>query len=403
MEAPKRILIFSLTYFPFVGGAEVAVKEITDRVGVFDVEFDMITLRFGSDALPFERVGKINVYRIGFTKEDISISDTYSFPLFLNKYLFPFIAYFKARALHKDRRYSAVWSIMANYAGFAALFFKLSNGKTPFVLTLQEGDPISYIKRRVMIVYPLFKLIFKKADIVQTISHYLAGFARSMRYRGPIEVIPNGVDVKMFSRKIPKEKIESLRKRLKKKTKEKYVITISRLVKKNAVDDIIKSLEHLPDKVKLLIVGEGPDAEKLWNLANELGVAHRVLFLGHLPHEKLVLYLRISDVFARPSLSEGMGNVFIEAMASGIPVVATPVGGIPDFLADGSTKIGRALPTGLFCNVRDPKSIAEKVTEFLENKELRERTTKNAKALATEKYDWSRVAKDMREKVFGFV
>lgn len=400
----KKILIFSLTYFPFVGGAEVAVREITDRVGVYDVEFDMITLRADKKLPKYERIGRVNVYRIGPAKENPTYEELLRFPWYLTKVLYVPLAFLTARRMDKERHYDALWSLMTNM-GFPAVFFKFFwRGDVPMVLTLQDGDTISHIKDRLRIklVYPFFKMIFKKANLIQAISHYLAGFARSMQYKGPIEVIPNGVDVKLFSRKISSEKLESMKRKLKKKKKEKYVITVSRLVKKNAVDDIIKSLMHLPEYIKLLIIGEGPDAEKLWKLAGELGVVKRILFISrHVPHKELVLYLRASDVFVRPSLSEGMGNVFIEAMAAGIPVVATPVGGIPDFLADGSTNIGKALPTGLFCNVRDPRNLAGKVSELLGNKELRERIILNARALVTEKYDWSKIARDMESKIFN--
>ena len=62
---PKKILIFSIAYHPFIGGAEMAIKEITDRIG--DIDFDLITLRFDKNLSKFERIGNLNVYRIGFT------------------------------------------------------------------------------------------------------------------------------------------------------------------------------------------------------------------------------------------------------------------------------------------------------------------------------------------------
>ena len=127
------------------------------------------------------------------------------------------------------------------------------------------------------------------------------------------------------------------------------------------------------------------------------------------------------DVFVRPSIIEGFGNAFVEAFAAGIPVVATPVGGIPDFLFDpeanpnkesprfstseATMKIQvqsriRELPTGIFCNVRDPQSIAVAVKKYLDNPELTAQIVKNARALVVEKYDWNIIAADMVKKVF---
>ena len=118
----------------------------------------------------------------------------------------------------------------------------------------------------------------------------------------------------------------------------------------------------------------------------------RVSFLGFVPHDVLPMYLSASDIFIRPSRSEGMGNSFIEAMAAGKPVIATRVGGIVDFLRDGET--------GLFCEVGNPKSIAQKVEKLMKDRESRDYIIRTASALVTEKYDWSLIAKRTREEVF---
>ena len=159
-------------------------------------------------------------------------------------------------------------------------------------------------------------------------------------------------------------------------------------MKKNAVGDIVEALKYLPENIKLLILGDGPLKNNYELLVARYGLQNRVSFLGHIGHEELPKYLKISDVFIRPSLSEGLGNVFLEAMAAGVPVIATPVGGIPDFLKDGET--------GLFCNVRDPESIAEKVKIYLENDELREKITANAKEMVEQNYDWNLIAEKMK-------
>ena len=399
----KKILIFSVAYPPFTGGAELAIKEITDRIGngefsarggpAFD--WDMITLRFDGCLPKFEKMGNVNVYRIGFTGNKPAMADLVKFPLALNKYLFPFIAYWKARKLHKKNKYDAIWAMMAAYAGFAALFFKIRHPKLPYLLTLQEGDPIEYIKKKVKFIYPLFARIFTKADFIQPISRYLAGWARDMGFKGEMEIVPNAVAIARFSQDYPEKELTALKDKLGKKTGDKYVITTSRLVLKNAVDDVIKSLRYLPDNVKFLVLGTGPDEETLKNLAREKEVDERVIWLGHIDHKDMPKYLKISDIFIRPSLSEGLGNSFLEAMAAKIPVIATQVGGIPDFLFDPEKNSDKE-PTGLFCNVRDPKSIAEKIKIFLENRELTEKIKVNAKKLVEENYDWDLIANKMK-------
>jgi len=384
----KRILIFSTTYHPFVGGAEVAIKEITDRLGG-DFEFDMITLRFDKKLSEVEKIGNINVYRIGFVSDSPSMSDLVKSPLKLNKYLFPFLAWWKAGDLHSERQYNAVWAMMAAFAGFGAVFFEFTHPKVPYLLTLQEGDPIKQIKKKVRFVYPLFKKIFTKADFVQTISNYLADWAKEMGAK-KIQVVPNGVDLKIFTKK-ENSPI---------KPKEKILITTSRLVKKNAIDDVIKSLKYLDEEVQFFVLGDGPDENKLKDLVKKEGVTEQVKFLGSIDYTEIPNYLHKSDIFIRPSLSEGFGNSFIEAMASEIPVIATQEGGIADFLFDAKRDPDKET-TGWAVDVRSPKQIAEMIKDILNNPEKTKNVVATAKKMVFEKYDWNIIAKDMKTKVFN--
>src|SRR3989344_319165 len=136
----KRILIFSLAYVPYVGGAELAIKEITNRLDPSEYSFDMVTLRFDRKLPAIEKVGNVTVHRIGFTAENVKVSDR-ALPLScrIAKLLFPFTSFFKARSLHREKRFDLVWAMMANQAGFGALFFKYLNPNTPFFLELQDG------------------------------------------------------------------------------------------------------------------------------------------------------------------------------------------------------------------------------------------------------------------------
>ncbi len=398
--AQKRVLIFALAYYPdAVGGAEVALKEITDRISGEEIIFDMVTIRFNSLLPAFERIGNVNIHRIGFTKAGPTISDLGEFPLVINKYLFPFTGFLKARSLHRKNPYDGTWAMMANHAGFAALFFKMWFPNVRFLLTLQEGDPIEYIKRRVRFVAPLFRRIFERANFVQTISNYLANFARSMGYNGDLEVVPNAVNIGHFSKEYSAEELFILKRKLGKKEGDIFLITTSRMVRKNAIDVIIRSLALLDAHVKFLILGIGPDEEMLRTLARSLGVADRVQFLGQILHTEMPKYLKVSDIFIRPSRSEGLGNSFLEAMAAGLPVIATPVGGIPDFLFDPDANPDHE-PTGLFASVDDPASIARQVNRLLNDNALRMRLFTNGRTLVIEKYDWDLVARTMRERVF---
>ncbi len=394
--AAKRILIFSFVYYPrFIGGAEIAIKEITDRMNADDFEFDLIALRLDRSLPEKEKIGNVMVHRIGWTGTQEASSDSLPFYLHLNKYAYPFLAPLKAFSLNRARKYDAIWAMMANYSGFGALFFKLFNMNMPFLLTLQEGDPIEYIKHRVRFISGVFKMIFTRADRIQTISNYLASFAKDMGARSEPTVIPNGVDVAHFTKKYPEAELEALKKHLGKSEGDVFLVTTSRLVVKNAVGDVIEALLHLPENVKFLILGTGYEMERLKKTVNDIGVSGRVKFLGYVPHSEMPKYLKISDIFIRPSVSEGFGNSFIEAMAASLPVIATPVGGIVDFL--------KYKETGLFCEVNNPEDIARKVEVYLHDKNLRDEIIDNALKMVKEKYDWNTVSHDMGKRVFDIL
>lgn len=382
----------------------MAVKEITDRITPDDIQFDMITLRFDGNLPRFEKIGNVNAHRIGFAKKNPSMEDLVKFPMYLTKVFYPFLAFFKAIQLYRKNKYDACWSIMS-YAGFPVVFFKLFYKRNiPFLLTLQEGDDMARVtgRWRIRAVYPFFKMVFTGADFVQAISNYLGKWARDMGFKGELAVIPNGADMARFARPYSEKELNELKDKLGKKSEDKFLITTSRLVKKNAIDDVIRSLKYLPENVKFIVLGAGPDLKTLQNLAKREGVADRVNFAGLTEHKDIPKFLKISDIFIRPSISEGMGNSFIEAMAAGLPVIATQEGGIADFLFDRERNPDKE-PTGWAVDPRDSRGIAEAVKKITDNPEQTARTVANAKKLVFEKYDWDLIAKDMREKAFDKV
>ena len=396
----KRILIFSLAYYPkHVGGAEVAIKEITDRISANEIEFDMVSLRFDSTLPKTEIIGNVTVHRIGFTTKNPTMADIRKLPLHLNKLLFQFLAAWEAHKLHKKNHYDAIWAMMAHSCGVPAAIFKIFYPKVPYLLTLQEGDPPEYIQKKMRPLHPLFKRAFTKADFVQTISTFLAQWAHRMGYSGPLEVVPNAVNIKHFSQQYPQTELDTLKKKLGKKEGDIFIITTSRLVSKNGIADTIESLKFLPENYKFLILGIGPLEDELKLKTKNLKLETRVVFLRQVDHKEMPKYLKISDIFIRPSISEGMGNSFIEAMAAGLPVIATQEGGIADFLFDPDRNPNKK-PTGLAVNPHDPEGIVRQVKRFLEDKKLRDEIVKNAHELAFAKYDWDKIAGDMKEKVF---
>lgn len=379
MIAKKNILIFSVAYYPLVGGAEVAWKEITDRITTF--EFDMVTPRYKRTLPKFEKIGNINVHRIGYGS-------------IIDKLIFPITGAIAGIFLDKKRRYFLSIGIMYNHAGLAASFFKILKPKIPFLLNLQDGDTDEVIAKNTRGIKFITDIIYKKPNFITVIAKFLKERALRNGSTKNITIIPNGVDLDLFDAKIEQNKLATLKTNLQIQPAEKIIITTSRLNYKNAVDDLISSLRFLSADYKLLILGNGEDEDKLKNLTEDNKLTDRVIFLGYKKHSEIVEYLKISDVFCRPSLQEGLGNSFLEAMMAGIPIIATPVGGIPDFLIDNET--------GLFCKIRNPESIAEKIKLLCENSTLRNTIIRNSKQLIKLKYHWPLIANeygDLFEKI----
>jgi glycosyltransferase involved in cell wall biosynthesis len=397
----KKILIFSLTYYPsLVGGAEVAIKEITDRIDPRDYEFHMVTLRFDANLPKVEKVGNVTVHRIGFAKPSPTAEDLRKFPLHYNKYIFQFSAAWEAIKLHRKNHYHGIWAMMAYSCGVPAAIFKTFYPRAFYILTLQEGDPISYIERKVRPLWPLFIRAFTKADVVQAVSNYLGQWARRRGFKGPLEIIYNGANAKDFSEIYSEKELAELKKKVGKREGDICIVTTSRLAYKNAVDDVIKALPLLPSFAHLLVVGGGPEEKSLKNLACSLEVEKRVKFVGQVDRSETPKYRRIADIFARPSRSEGLGISFASAMAAKLPIIGTQEGGIKEFLFDAQRNPDKPT-TGWAVDKDSPEQIAAAVKYIIANPEKVKKITESARRLAYEKYNWDTIAKDMREKIFS--
>jgi len=386
----KKILIFSTAYYPFVGGAEVAVKEITDHLGN-DFDFDLITARMRKDLPSFEKIGEVNVYRVGFGNAT------------LDKLLLPFLGALKVRNLQnklaKTENYFCFWAIMITFGSGAAYIYNIFSSifgrkKIPIVLTLQEGDSEEHLKFRWAGLLALsWKMALKYANFLTGLSSFLIYRAERFKWNGPSCVVPNGVNISVFSRTISDIDKEKMMVLLGKKPNEIFLVTTSRLAKKNAVDDIISSLIYLPENISLIIIGKGEEGTKLQSQVRKLNLSGRVKFIGFVTQEEIPEYFSICNIFVRPSRSEGFGNSFIEAMAAHLPVIATPVGGIVDFLDDKET--------GIFCSPNNPQSVAQSVKFILENKELRSKITDQAYNMVVSKFSWESISEKMKNKVFN--
>ena len=396
----KKILIFSVSYYPkHIGGAEVAIKEITDRIPSDEYEFHLICNRYDATLLKKERIGHVFVHRIGWVTTSPTMSDLRTFPLHINKILYQWYAFWFAKKLHKKEKFDGIWAMMAHATGVPAAKFKKTFPDVQYVLTLQEGDPPAHIEKKMRWFGKTFTNAFTRADRIQVISNFLGSWAVKQGFQGKPVLIPNAVTTSHFNQAYPPETLLEVRKELGVSSSDILLVTTSRLVNKNALDDVVRALVLLPTNVKFIIFGVGPEEQLLKDLIQKNKLMDRVFLKGEITHAVMPKYLKACDIFVRPSRSEGMGNSFVEAMAAGLPVIATQEGGIADFLFD-SRRNPDTKTTGWAVDVNNPKQIAVAVQDIINNPDKVKEVTTHARAMAIEKYDWNLIATRMKKEIF---
>lgn len=207
--------------------------------------------------------------------------------------------------------------------------------------------------------------------------------------------LPPGVDEKTFH---PDSGGDEVRARLG-LTGRPVVVCVSRLVRRKGQDTLIRAMPRIlaaePDTV-LLIVGGGPYEKDLRRLAAETGVAASVRFTGPVPWAELPAHYGAGDVFAMPCRTrrggldvEGLGIVYLEASATGLPVVAGDSGGAPDAVLDGET--------GWVVRGGSPEEAADRIVALLQDAELRHRMGERGRRWVEEKWRWDLLADRLKE------
>lgn len=232
------------------------------------------------------------------------------------------------------------------------LSFARSRGGTPLVTTLHTSHFLRLSNNP--LVAPALGALIARSDYNFAASTEIARVGESLGWGISVEPLVNGVDTEVF-RPVPAS--------LPRSERPWRLIVPRRLFPKNGVEYFVRALPEIARRidVEAMVIGDGPEHDRLEALSSKLGVSDRLEFLGARPHGEMPALLSSGDLAVFPSLMEATSVAALECMACGLPVAASEVGGLPEIV---DSEVGGLFPP------EDPRALADTVVALLEEGEL---------------------------------
>lgn len=227
--------------------------------------------------------------------------------------------------------------------------------------------------------------VLKKANAVVALTNDMRKRLTAIR-GNDVYVIGNGVTLEKFE-----IKKEDARKMLGVNDEQFVIMCIANLRPEKGINFLITSIKKVltyDKRALLLLVGSGSMLCELKNLVKTLNLDENVHFLGKIDNNVIPLYLSAADIFVLPSLSEGLPNALLEAMAAGLPIIATRVGGIPYVVEDGKN--------GLLVNPGSPSDLTEKILLLMRSPELMKKMSETNRE-KSKSYSWENVVSQLEK------
>jgi glycosyltransferase involved in cell wall biosynthesis len=279
-------------------------------------------------------------------------------------------------AIPKDSAKALVCAVHSTWKG-EAIVTKRDNPKE-----LNPNEKMMLRFNRVLRRYET--QLMKRSDALIAVSKYTVGELTELYgiEEEKIHVIYNGVDINKFK---PRPDRAKLRREFGLEEEKKIVLFVGRLYHRKGLETLLHSIPQVLQEfgdVKFAISGTGfkKKEQSLRDLAKELDIEDIVKFLGYVPDEKLPDLYSASDIFVLPAIYENFPFAILEAQATGLPVISTKVGGIPEFLVDNEN--------GFLIDPGDPKQLTERVMALLQDPKLAEKMGRRGRKLIEEKFAW---------------
>ena len=352
-----------ITCYPTYGGSGVIATELGKELAMRGHQ-----VHFISYALPF----RLNNFVENIVFHEVEMS---SYPLFE----FPLYSLALASKMVEVAEYEKLDLLHVHYAiphaSSAFLAKEMLKGKSDIkVITTLHGTDITLVGLEPSFL-PLVKFSIEKSDGVTAVSRFLKEKTlTNYDIEKDILVIPNFVDTDLFKPNCDC----SFKKNIAAKG-EKILVHTSNFRQVKRVSDTIRIFERVQKEIpsKLLLVGDGPDRSECERLVRQLDLIDKVKFLGK--QEGLTEILNAADVFLIPSQSESFGLAALEAMACGIPVVGSSVGGLPELIGHNES--------GYIAEIGDIERMTKYVIELLTNEKKYRIFSQNARERAVKKFD----------------
>lgn len=267
--------------------------------------------------------------------------------------------------LHKIEIMHVHYAIPHAYAAYMAKQMLKEEGIVIPIVTTLHGTDITLVGS-----HPFYKpavtFSINKSDVVTSVSEDLKAHTfKVFDIKKNIEVIPNFIDLDKYN-----HKYTNCQRELMAEEHERIITHVSNFREVKQIPDVINIFYNIQKVIpaKLIMVGEGPEKEKAENLCEDLGISDQVAFLGK-SHE-IDKILCFSDLFLLPSRSESFGLAALEAMASGVPVISTNTGGLPEVNKQGFS--------GFLSDVNDVEAMSNNALKILTNPEVLSQFKQNA-------------------------
>jgi 1,2-diacylglycerol 3-alpha-glucosyltransferase len=309
-----NIGIFTDTYFTPINGVITSIKILADQLRKRGHKVFIFTA-----ANPYYKEPSPNIFRL--PSMPFIFFPAYRVVLFYPPKLILNIKKFDLDIIHTQTEFS-----VGMFGKLVSEFLKI-----PMIHTYHTmyEDYTHYIARGYLIK-PKFAKKFSKifcnyAQIVIAPTGKTKNSLISYGVSKPIKIIPTGINLEKFSASISHEKIIYIKKKLNINKNDFVLLFVGRIAKEKSIDVIINQMPKILEKIadiKLLIVGSGLYLENLKKIVNELKISRAVIFTGEISWQEINLYYKLANAFITASTSETQGLTYIEAIASGIPVIA---------------------------------------------------------------------------------